>query len=373
MFKSIKNVKEISIIGGFALILLGGCAQERSINTSNPSLTSNTDTSTEKVGGNHNPLAKVTSQYKTLGSIEIINNSAKAYLDASSKVVEIATGFKWTEGPLWLNKSDTLIFSDIPDNKIYQYNEKSGLSVYLNKTGATDLVEGDYLGGSNALLLNQSDQLVLLQTGDRRVSIMNAPLDQPQSLFSTLAGAYQGLRLNSPNDGVFDQQGNLYFSDPAYGLKDKLDDERKELTFQGVYRLTPWGKLSVIDETIKFPNGIGISPDNKTLYVAVSDEQAPVWFAYDIEDDGSVVNKQLLHDASTNKLDNDIGVPDGMAVHSSGVIFATAPGGVWLLSANGELLAKINTGKFSANCALSADEKQLFITAHDSILKVDLN
>ena len=321
----------------------------------------------------HSQKARKIEGHKTLGRIEIIAPKALNYLNENTQVVELATGFKWTEGPLWLDDSQTLIFSDIPDNKIYQYHDNKGLSVYLDKSGATGLVAGDYSQGSNGLLLNPAGQLVLLQQGDRRVAVMNAPLSKPQGKFITIAGSYQNLRLNSPNDAVYDQQGNLFFTDPPYGLAKQLDDVRKELDFQGVYRLSNEGKLTLLDKTLTYPNGIAVSPDNKTLYVAVSDPKQPVWVAYDIQADGSVNNKRIFHDARDNNPEHDKGMPDGMAVHSSGVVFATGPGGVWLFSETGRLLAKIHTGKLTANCTLSADEKQLFLTAHNSVLKVNLN
>lgn len=308
----------------------------------------------------------------SMGHIEIIDDEAKEFLDDSSTISLLADGFMWTEGPLWLHESKTLIFSDIPNNKIHQYSDKDGLSLYLDKAGATGLVDGDNSQGSNGMFLNKSGQLVLLHQGDRRVALMDAPLSKPASKFITLAGDYNGLRLNSPNDGVIDNQGNIFFTDPAYGLTDRLNDIRKELPFQGVYRLDTSGKLSLLDDDIMFPNGIAISPDNKTLYVAVSDEKKPVWFAYDIQSDGKLINKRVFHDALKNNPNHDIGVPDGMAVHSSGVIFATGPGGVWLLNKNGKLLAKIHTGKLTANCTLSSDEKYLFMTAHDSVFKINL-
>jgi gluconolactonase len=308
---------------------------------------------------------------KVVGSIEIIDKAALEYLSARTTIKEIASGFTWTEGPLWLEASQSVIFSDIPNNKIYQYSESNGLSEYLDKSGSTGLVEGDHFQGSNGLILNQEGKLVLFQQGDRRVAVMNTDLSNPSSSFTTLVGEYNGRRLNSPNDGVFDKQGNLYFTDPPYGLEHGMDDVRKSLPFQGIYKLSPKGQLTLIDNSVKFPNGIGLSPDEKTLYVAVSDHNQPVWLSYDLEH--QTYKKQLLLNAAIHNAEKTSGVPDGLAVHSSGVIFATGPGGVWLLDPNGKLLAKILTGKLTANCTLSSDEKQLYITAHDSVMLVELN
>jgi gluconolactonase len=299
-----------------------------------------------------------------------MDDRASALLDTNAKITVLGTGYAWTEGPLWIEEGGYLLFSDIPNNVIHKYVPDEGVSVYLEESGATGLVEGDPDGGSNGLLLNRDGELVLFQQGDRRVAIMDAPLSRPVSKFRTLAGEYRALRLNSPNDGVFHSDGSLYFTDPPYGLDAIMDDERKELAFQGIYRLTSDGTLTLLDDTVSFPNGIGLSLDEKHLYVAVSDSAEPVWLAYDISG-GEVSNKRVFFDASEAAQQHG-GLPDGMAVHSSGNIFATGPGGVWLFSPGGEVLARIFTGRQTANCTLSADERTLYMTAHDTLMSIPL-
>ncbi len=307
-------------------------------------------------------------------AVEILNPAALALIEPGARISVRGEGYKWTEGPLWIDDGGYLLFSDIPNNTIVKYQPGQGTSVYLRNSGATGLYPGDYGQGSNGLLLNERGQLVLLQQGDRRVAAMAAPLSAPAANFITLAGDYQGKRLNSPNDGVYHSDGSLYFTDPPYGLDKGLDDQRKELPMQGVYRLSAQGDLVLLDASVTFPNGIALSVDEKTLYVAVSDPQQPVWLAYDIVADGGLANKRIFYDASDLiGVAGEQGVPDGMAVHSSGNIFATGPGGVWLFNPQGEVLAKIRTGKLSANCGLSADEKRLFIAAHDTLLEVPLH
>lgn len=308
-----------------------------------------------------------------LRNIEIINKDATLLLNENSKIVELANGFRFTEGPLWIEKNQTLLFSDIPNNVIYQYQEKTGVSLYLEHSGYTNKVEGDYPLGSNGLLLNSAQQLVLFQQGDRRVAIMDSDLINPKAKYSTLVGDYLGQRFNSPNDGIFDSKGNLYFTDPPYGLKNKINDVRKQLDFQGIYKVTPQGSLTLLDKTVEFPNGISLSPDEKTLYVGVSDPLNPIWLAYDVDTNGNLNNKKVLLNATQYKKVDEHGVPDGMSVHSSGVIFATAPGGVWLITPQGKVIAKIHTGQKAANCTLTKDEKTLFITAQNTLLKVELN
>ncbi|GAD04125.1 SMP-30/gluconolactonase/LRE family protein [Agarivorans albus] len=310
---------------------------------------------------------------ETTGSIELINPQAKQFIAADAKISIRGKGYRWTEGPVWIEQHGFLLFSDIPNNTIVKYQPNKGTELYLENSGATGLEEGDYGQGSNGLLLNPQGQLVLLQQGDRRVALMDAPLNEPQSKFVTLAGEYQGKRLNSPNDAVYHNDGSLYFTDPPYGLNSGMNDSRKELDFQGIYRLSQDGELELLDNSVNFPNGIALTLDQKTLIVAVSDDKHPRWLAYDVNPDGSISNKRIFHNAKALLgVAGEQGLPDGMAVHSSGNIFATGPGGVWLFSPQGEVLAKIRTGRLTANCTLSADEKYLFITAHDTLMSVPL-
>jgi gluconolactonase len=305
--------------------------------------------------------------------IEILDARAKVLLD-SAAIIEIRSeGHQWTEGPLWIEEGKYLLFSDIPDNQIMKFDPQSGTSIYLEPAGATGLVAGDDLAGSNGLLLNQKNQLVVTQQGDRRIAIMDAPLSAPSPRFITLTSDYNHKRLNSPNDGVFHSNGNLYFTDPPYGLKNGLQDKRKQLDFQGIYLLKSNTELVLLDDSVNYPNGILFTGDEKTLIVAVSDSDYPRWMAYDLQQDGRVKNKRVFFDASelVGK-PGEQGLPDGMALHSSGVIFATGPGGVWLFTADGEVLAKIRTGQLSSNCALTADEKTLYVTADDYLLSVSL-
>ena len=307
------------------------------------------------------------------GSVEILDDAALSLLDPSAEIRIRADGFKWTEGPLWIEDGGFLLFSDIPSNVIHRYEPGVGTRVYLENSGATGLNFADSKQGSNGLLLDAQGRLIVFQQGDRRVAAMDAPLNEPRAVFTTLAGTFKGKRLNSPNDGVYHSDGSLYFTDPPYGLEKGLDDEGKELPFQGIYRLSPGGSLQLLDDSTRYPNGIALSLDETTLYVALSDPAKPQWLAYDIQANGTVANKRVLFDASdTIGVESEKGLPDGMAVHTSGTIFATGPGGVWVFTPEGKVLAKIRTGKATANCSLSADEKTLFMTAHDTLMTVPL-
>lgn len=306
-------------------------------------------------------------------NIEILDKSALAIIDPKASLNIIAEGFSWTEGPVWNADGEYLLFSDIPNNRIHKYSVKAGLSTFLEPAGATGLVVGDYIAGSNGLLINENNQLVVLQHGDRRIAIMDAAFSSPKPNFKTLVSHYKGQRLNSPNDGVFDSNGNLYFTDPPYGLPQGDNDPRKELPFNGVYLLRTTGELILLDDQVSYPNGIALSKDEQTLIVAVSDQTQPQWLAYDLNTKGTSENKRVFYDA-THLLGQkgEQGSPDGMALHASGMLFATGPGGVWLFNDDGKVLAKIKTGQLSSNCTLSADEKRLYISANNYLMSIDL-
>ncbi|MEL7450411.1 MAG: SMP-30/gluconolactonase/LRE family protein [Pseudomonadota bacterium] len=303
--------------------------------------------------------------------VDILDDRARELVDEDATLGVLGEGYLWTEGPLWVEDGGYLLFSDIPNNVVHRYMPSEGVSVYLKPSGATGLHDGDSGQGANGLLLSPDGELVLMQQGDRRVAVMDAPLGSPAPRFRTLAAMLDGKRLNSPNDAVFHSDGSLYFTDPPYGLNGFMDDPGKALAFQGVYHLRKGGELELLDATLSLPNGIALSRDERTLYVAVSDEAAPRWMAYSVTDDGSLEDRRVFYDA-TDALREHEGLPDGMAVHSSGVLFATGPGGVWLFSPDGDVLARVYTGRKTANCALSSDERTLYMTAHDRVLALPL-
>ncbi|GAB5379488.1 MAG: SMP-30/gluconolactonase/LRE family protein [Aliiglaciecola sp.] len=313
--------------------------------------------------------------YSSMCCAEVVflDERAKTYIAEDAKLKTLGSGFKWTEGPLWVPQMRILLFSDIPNNTIFQYTENGDIKPYLAPSGATQLASGDSMQGSNGLLIDPSGNLLLLQQGDRRVATMQTDISRPSTSFKTLVSHFEGKRLNSPNDGVFDSSGNLYFTDPPYGMNGIMDAPNKALPFQGVYMLKPDGELTLIDKSLSFPNGIALSPEDKTLYVAVSDPEAATWYAYNQDTKTGQWHRQVFFDATSyvGKA-NYQGYPDGMVVHSSGVIFASGPGGIWLFDNKGTPLAKIFTSKLTANCTLSADESTLFITAHDTLMSLPL-
>ena len=306
-------------------------------------------------------------------AIEILKDEALELIDAKAEIKVIGSGFEWTEGPLYIADGDYLLFSDIPNNKVFKIDAEGEKNEYLHPSGflgqCTDCAEP----GSNGLLLSPEGELVLMQHGERRVAKMTGTLNNPKPEYEALADKYDGKRFNSPNDGVFDVEGNLYFTDPPYGLPKQMDDPNKELEFQGVYCLKTSGEIVLVDKLSR-PNGIAISTDGTKLHVAVSDPEHAVWYQYDIVKAGNVVNKKLFYDV-TNLIgqEGQQGLPDGMKMHSEGYLFATGPGGVWIFNSEAQPVARIHTGQKTANCAFSDDEKTLFMTADDYVLKVGLN
>ncbi|MDZ7694891.1 MAG: SMP-30/gluconolactonase/LRE family protein [Balneolaceae bacterium] len=265
-----------------------------------------------------------------------------------------------------------LLFSDIPNNIIHKWAEGEGVTEYLQPAGFTG--EGERGGelGSNGLFISNNGQLFLCQHGDRRIARMDAPLDDPAPEFTTLAGSYNGNWLNSPNDLVQHSNGDIYFTDPPYGLPEGPNDTtNKELDFNGVYKVNAEGEVTLLTDSLSRPNGIDFSPDEKTLYVANSSGENPVWMAYDVQEDGTIANGRVFHDASEFS-GKEPGSQDGMDVDENGNIYATGPGGVWIFSPDGTVLGKIKTNKPTSNCTLGEGGNTLFMTADDQLLSISL-
>lgn len=306
------------------------------------------------------------------GSRLIVKNPLIHQIIPENALVEIlAVGFEWTEGPLWLPSENKLIFSDIPSNSIFEWTENVGKKLYLKPSGFTGKKKREGEPGSNGLLLNASGELVLCQHGDRRLAKMEAPLSNPKAEFISLADNFEGKKLNSPNDAAFHENGDLYFTDPPYGLEKNVDDPKKELDFQGVFKLEKTGKVVLLTKELSRPNGIAFSPDFTKLYVANSDPNRAIWMVYDVDKNGLLKNGKVFFDA-TEMTKTLKGLPDGLKVHPNGWVFATGPGGVLVFTSQGEHLGTVFTGEATANCAFNEDFSELFLTADDYLLRVKL-
>lgn len=303
-----------------------------------------------------------------VGSIERLDPELDNILSASAQIEVIAEGYDWSEGPVWIDHHKMLLFSDIPRNTVYKWTESGGAEVYLKPSGFSGTETQSREPGSNGLLLDDEGNLVLCQHGDRRLAVMNAPIEDPKPEFTSLADRYNGQRFNSPNDAVF-KDYEFFFTDPPYGLAQQADDPEKEIPFQGVYRVDADGTVSLLIDSLTRPNGIAFTPDEKMI-VANSDPQKARWYEY-VLNDSAVVSGRIFYDA-TSLVGSVKGLPDGLKIDSRGYIYATGPGGVFIFSSSGKLIGKINLNEAAANCALSGDEKTLYVTNHMYILRIRL-
>lgn len=309
------------------------------------------------------PLASV-------GTLQRIDPAFDALVPRDARIEVLAEGFQWSEGPVWRKNGGYLLFTDVPKNTIYKWKEGEGLSVFLRPSGHT--VGAGTAGsgqGSNGLTFDLQGRLVTADHGNRMV----ARLNEETFVKTPLAARYQGKRLNSPNDLVYNSRGDLFFTDPPYGLTGALKSPDKELEFSGVYRLSASGELTLLDRELRFPNGVALSPDEQTLYIANSDPERAIIKAYDLRPDGTVANGRVLFDATGLVRQGKKGLPDGLRVDRSGNLFATGPGGVLVLTPEGRHLGTIDTGQATANATFGDDGSTLYMTAHGYLMRIRTN
>ncbi len=309
-------------------------------------------------------MAQNTPVRPTIGQIVRMNSALDQLLSKDARIEVLASGFAWSEGPLWIKDGGYLLFSDIPRNSVMKWKDGEGVSLFMKPSGFTGV--GDYgrEPGSNGLTVDSQGRVAFCEHGDRRISRLEKDGGK-----RTLADNYEGKRLNSPNDLVYKSNGDLYFTDPPYGLPDNEADKRRELDIFGVYRLTRDGKLTLLTKELTRPNGIAFSPDEKTLYVAQSDPKRAIWMSYPVMPEGTLGKGRVFYDvtAAVEKLP---GLPDGMKVDRGGNLWATGPGGVHIFSPQGELLGRIDTGQRTSNCAWGDDGSVLYITADSYLCRV---
>jgi len=301
-------------------------------------------------------------EFPTIGSIERLDPALDAIVPANAVIEILSDGHEWTEGPVWVPALQSVLYSDIPNNAIYRWKEGEKASIWLKPSGFTGEISREGESGSNGLILDTAGRLVLAQHGDRRIARLDAPWDAPKPNFSTLAGEFEGKRFNSPNDVAVRRNGDIYFTDPPYGLKHGMEDPKKELDIQGVFRLTADGSVTLLTDKLSRPNGIAFSPDEKTLYVANSDQDQAIIMAYDVVENGSLANGRVFFNSSG----------DGMAVDQKGNVYQTGPGGVLVISPNGTHLGTILTTQNTSNCTFGDDGSTLYITADMYLLRIRL-
>jgi len=309
---------------------------------------------------------------QTMGTIERLDPAIDSLIPPDAVIEILADGFDWAEGPVWIEDGEYVLFSDVPQNRIYRWKEGEGSRVWLEPSGYTGETPRGGEPGSNGLLLDSEGRLVLCQHGDRRMARMDAPLSAPEPIFTTLADRYDGRRFSSPNDATFDSHGALFFTDPPYGLPEGPGDPTQETPYNGVYRRGVDGKVTLLTDQLSRPNGIGLSPDEKTLYVANSDPERAMWMAYDVQPLGTTANGRVFFDVTDLVSEENPGLPDGLKVDAAGNLFGTGPGGVLVFSPDGRHLGTIRTTQATANCAFGENGKTLYMTADGYLLRLRL-
>jgi gluconolactonase len=307
----------------------------------------------------------------TFGSIIPKAQGFEALIPKDAKLEKLATGFKWVEGPVWVKDGGYVLFSDIPNNAIHKYVPGKGVTRdFIKPSGYTGTkprpgIEKTDEPGSNGLMLDAQGRLTCCEHGDRRVTRI-----EKDGKKTVLADKYMGKRFNSPNDLVYHSNGDLYFTDPPYGMPKHWDDPARELDFCGIYRLKPDGTLTLLNKEMSRPNGITLSPDEKTLYVANSDPKQAVWMKFPVQSDGTLGKGSVFFDA-TDMVGKKPGLPDGMKADVKGNLFATGPGGVFVFTPDGTMLGLLDTGVPTANCAFGGnDGSTLYIAANDSLARI---
>ena len=306
--------------------------------------------------------------YPTMGTIERKDPRLDRLVPREAKLLRLAEEFDWSEGPVWIPGERALLFSDVPRNEILEWKEGRGVRVFLKPSGYSGKSGRGGEPGSNGLVLDPKGRLVICQHGDRRVARR-----EPDGTLTTLTERYEGKRFNSPNDAVFKSNGDLYFTDPPYGLEGLNDDPKKEQKVNGVYRVTRDGEVTLLTDRMTFPNGLAFSPDEKTLYIANSDPKHAVWMAFDVAADGTLLGGGRVFFDATDRVATQKGLPDGMKVDGKGNVFATGPGGVLVFDPDGTHLGTIQTGQATGNCAWGEDGSVLYINADMYLCRIHLS
>lgn len=311
------------------------------------------------------PVADQPFETEAGGIVERLDPAFDSLVPADAVIEKVAGGFAFIEGPLWMpGPPGHLLFSDIPGNTVYQWSPDEGTKVFLRPVWLEGSVSGG-VGGSNGLTLDPQGRLVLCEHGNRRIARLNEDGSR-----TTLADRYDNKRLNSPNDIVFHTSGAAFFTDPPYGLEGLDDSPAKEQAHNGVYRLDVDGTVTLLTADQTRPTGIGLSPDERTLYVANSDDPPRrLWMSYPGLDDLTLGEGTVFFDA--NNL-SETGLPDGLTLDRNGNVYATGPGGVMVFSPKGKHLGTIAPNERPANAGWGDDGSTLYMTAHSSLYRIRL-
>jgi gluconolactonase len=308
-----------------------------------------------------------------------LDAAADHIIPAGATLERVATGFTWTEGPVWVG--DSLYFAEIPSNSIRKYTPGAGASIWLQPSGYKGSTPyGGREPGTNGMTLDVNGRLTV--AGHAQRDVLRFESFDPALPATVLVDSYKGKRLSSPNDLVYSSDGSLYFTDPPYGLPTQGDkDPLKQLTVNGVYRIpnalahkpgapADNASLELLISDLPRPNGIAFSPGEKYLYVNNS-EPKKIWMRYTVKPDGTLKDPKLFYDATDDKRE---GGPDGMKVDVEGNVYSAGPGGVWIFSPDGKPIATLLIPERVGNLTFGGtDRKTLYIAASSSIYRVQLN
>ncbi|HMN45121.1 MAG TPA: SMP-30/gluconolactonase/LRE family protein [Povalibacter sp.] len=315
-------------------------------------------------------LIAMNTQAATQARVERFDPAIDAIVPRVWSLEQLAEGFIWSEGPVWIASGNYLLFTDVPGNTMYRWSPTEGLNVFLKPSGYAGTETGIFREpGANGLFPDREGWILMADHGNRQVARFEIATKQK----TPLATHFEGKRFNSPNDVIRRSDGVVFFTDPPYGLEGLNDSKHKELPFNGVYRIDTDGSVHLLDRDMTFPNGLALSPDERTLYVANSDPRRPIWMAFSLNERGEVLDKRVFADSSDLKAPDAPGLPDGMRVTPDGTVFATAPGGVLIMDSSGKRLGRIRTGSAIANCAFGDDGRTLYLTSHTFLARIRLS
>lgn len=317
-----------------------------------------------------------TPPYSSFGQIERLDPAVNELVPADAQLERLATGFQWSEGPVWLPKRDVLLFTDVPADTMYRWQPGKPVSIFMQPSGGPTQ-EQSRGAGANGLMLSPAGDLLVCQHGTRQLGRLDQQFfDQPSARrIQPIAQGYQGTPFNSPNDVIVHATGDIYFTDPTYGMPEA---PKHKLGFNGVYRLDHnTNEVHLLTKDLGQPNGIALAPSGKTLYVNVSGgKHRQRILAFTVQNDGSLSDRRVFFDGrkAAKQHPDRPGVIDGMAVDQHGNIFTSAPGGVWIINPKGKLLGWIVIGKNTANCCFGGPDGQtLYVTADDTLCRIKLN
>jgi gluconolactonase len=319
------------------------------------------------------PAAKTTTPKTYLisnGKFDRWDPAMDAIVPKDWKIEKLADGFGWAEGPIWVKNGGYLLFTDVPGNKMWKWSEKGGLEKFLDPSGATNPDMTVWReAGANGLAILDKNTILLADTGNRGIQ----KLDLKSKKKTPVAMTFEGKKFASPNDVTRMKNGVLFFTDPPYGFR-KFDDAAEiEIKFNGVYRMGKDGTVTAIEKELHRPNGVALSPDERTLYVGQSEPTKAIIMAYSLDADGNVTGKKLFHDATDLVAKDAPGLPDGLTVAADGTVFTSGPGGILVLSKEGKRLGRISNGKPTANCKFGDDGKTLYLTSQNILARIRLN